>query len=132
MQPRNHYQDYRTLLRHAGLPEDEVERIAKQAEEDDANMNEADTLDAHEANIAQEQIVEKHINMIARQVGVQLETSHAIYIDGDNVEVTLYEGSFPLSHILDFANKLASQGVGSDVKVSANSSNNVVLSFSRL
>lgn len=124
---RNHYRDYRTLLRHAGLPEDEVERIASQAEQDDT-MRE-DDLDAHDQQLTWERGIEKNINLIARQTGVDLETSHAILIEDKACTVTLYEGEVALSHLLSFANKIAAAGIGSDVKVGANSTNNVVLTF---
>lgn len=109
--------DYRTLLRHAGLPDDEVERIASQAEADDRthHMQEADEND-------RSLYIEKHIQLVLRQVGLQLWDSHSIIVDADVAEVAISDEGhgIPVAQILDFANKIAGAGLGSDVKITGN------------
>ncbi len=108
--------DYRTLLRHAGLPDEEVERIAAQAEADDrSRTNEDEESENYE-------IKEKHIKMICRQTGLDLADSHSIMIDGSTGEVAISDGGHGISvaQLLDFSNKIASAQIGHDVKVSGN------------
>lgn len=62
--------------------------------------------------------IEKNIKLIARQTGVELWDSFPVYFDGSTVEVKIDTGTgMPLSHLLQFANKLAANGIGSDVKI---------------
>lgn len=121
--------DYRTLLRHAGLPDSEVERIAADAEaEDRKNMahgvNEADDTAAWANG------VEKNIRLIARKTGVELEGNHAVVINGDQCELTVdADHGLPLAHLLHFANQIASAGIGSDVQIAAGGDLNITLRF---
>jgi hypothetical protein len=114
--------DYRTLLRHAGLPDDEVERIATAAEADDeSNMNEDQDTS----------YLEKHIKLILSKTGLDLWNSHSLMIDGSTAEVTIAADAYgiPLSQILDFANQIAAAGLGSDVKISGANGGALTLNF---
>jgi hypothetical protein len=132
--------DYRTLLRHAGLPETEVERIAAAAEADDAASDKASPhahsiserempddeqaqLDAADRRVEWENGIEKNIKLIARQTGVELWDNFPVSIDSDDeVTIKVDTGSgMPLSHLLHFANKLAASGLGSDVQIHGSS-----------
>lgn len=132
--------DYRTLLRHAGLSDSEVERIAAQAEADDAakashrekgddSLSE-DGEDHDDQQLVWENGVEKLIRLIGRKTGVEPEGVHDVYIEGSACTVRLVHGhTYGLSQLMDFANKLASEGVGSDIKVGADADQRVILEF---
>lgn len=75
--------------------------------------------------------IEKNIRLIARQTGVELWDSHAITILEDNtceMRVDTKSG-MPVSHLLHFANKLASAGIGSDVQVHGSTDLHITLTF---
>lgn len=88
------------------------------------------TEDSDEARSDWERGVEKNIKLIARQTGVELWDNFPVHFDEDTVEVRVdTDGGMPLSHLLQFANALASRGVGSDVKVHGSADVFISLSF---
>lgn len=133
MSGRNYYREYIKLLRHAGIPDDEAERIARQAAKDqgadDNDMFEDSTIDSENAALEREQAIEAQVKDIASKSGLKLEDHHAVIIIDGECTVEVYEGNVPLAAILDFANKIASAGIGSNVQVGGNSTNNIVLTF---
>lgn len=120
--------DYRRMLKLAGLDEATIEQLAMEREQQDADDAELDRADQRNE---WERGIEKNIQLIARQTGVELWDNYAVYIGDDNeCEVRVDTGSgMPLAHLLQFANKIAAAGLGSDVKVAGSADLFITLRF---
>ncbi len=86
--------------------------------------------DDDDAQMRWEQGIEKLIRLIGRKTGVEADGEHGIFIDGGEVTVTLVHGhAYSLSQLLDYANQIASNEVGTNLKITADSDQRVVLTF---
>jgi hypothetical protein len=122
--------DYRRMLKLAGIAEEMIEQIVAEREQQDAD----DARDAEEeARWTRERGIEKNIQLIARQTGVELWDNYPVYIDGDDCEVKIDTGSgMPLSHLLHFANALAKNSIGSDLQIQGSADLFITVSFKLL
>lgn len=100
-------------------------------EDSQVKINADDVQSDEDAAWERERAIEKNINMIARQTGVELWDNYPVNIMDDGlVEVKVDTGvGMPLSHLLHFANTLASRGIGSDVQIQGSADLFITLSF---
>lgn len=120
--------DYRRMLKLAGLDETMIEQLAMEREQQDAD----EQRDAEEdARWTRERGIEKNLKLAARQTGVELWDNFPVNItDDDECEVKVDTGSgMPLAHLLQFANVIASRGIGSDVQIHGSADLYITLSF---
>jgi hypothetical protein len=115
--------DHNRLLQLAGLKTCLVED--SQAKVTSGDINSDKDSGAWEKN------VEQNIKSIAHKIGIDLWDSYPIYIDEANiVEVKIDTGSgIPLALLLRFANELAANSIGSNVKIQGSADLYITVEF---
>ena len=104
--------DYERMLKLAGLNESTIARLTSEADSQE-------TSDAPTARDDFERELGSKVKIAAQQAGLELYSNHPVFIHEDECEVKVDGDSsgIPLAQFLDFANKIASAGLGSNVKI---------------
>jgi hypothetical protein len=115
--------DHDRLLQLAGLK-------SLLVEDSQVNITSSD-VESNADSRVWERNVEQNIKRIARQIGIDLVDNYPIHIDEANiVEVKIDTGSgMPLAHLLRFANALAANRIGSDLKIQGSADLYITVEF---
>ena len=110
--------DYERMLKLAGLNESTIARLTSEDVDDEARFD-------------LEREITSKVKIIAQQAGLELDGNHPIFIHEKECEVKIAcdSNGIPLSQFLDFANKMASADLSSNVKLAGSADLYISLYF---